>query len=342
MRRQVGGFTLIEMLISISIMGLLLTVMAGQFSKLTSLQRTAEKSTQAEINRTISEGMLNFASNNNNGSLPDPFTGGIFFSGVTDPDDNGATSLVSLLLTEGVTVKNIVTNGKSAQAQRVYQKVSNIEKDVLVGGQIGPKATIQYDVGILYNTVCVMDDASCHPNSVTGIAGESDILTPDNLTTFVTTRPDYAPVIFSTYENEVRLVEETIEKINTLRDALKNLYSIKYLSGPPDPTINHFPFPDFTATADLSGQDPSLNENCRDGWYNLLNPNVNILEQTGLNQQEFGVTAWGARIEYCRDYDIGGASGADQPPHNAAVRIHQEVSRALAPNASGGNLVFGL
>src|SRR5690606_29625636 len=83
--------------------------------------------------------------------------------------------------------------------------------------------------------------------------------------------------------------------------------------------------------------------NCYDGWYSLDALNVNVLAQIGLDPTEFGVTAWGGTIEYCRDYEPSPEAGytANDAPHYAALRFNQNLSKALAPtnNASQNVIV---
>jgi hypothetical protein len=63
----------------------------------------------------------------------------------------------------------------------------------------------------------------------------------------------------------------------------------------------------------------------------------------GVSSTEFGTTAWGGAMEYCRDYEPDGTdtSNADTPPHYAAIRIHKNVSTGGSPdNSVIGNNIF--
>jgi hypothetical protein len=70
---------------------------------------------------------------------------------------------------------------------------------------------------------------------------------------------------------------------------------------------------------------------------------VNVLAQLGLGALEYGVTAWGGTIQYCRDYDLIDSptnANANAQPHYAALRINKSVSLGSIPDATAINNVF--
>ena len=151
-----------------------------------------------------------------------------------------------------------------------------------------------------------------------------------------------APYRFTNLKLQREWLDSTLERINIIRSDLRDYFQTLFLASPPDATVNLYPAPTNVGAPDLSGSDPLANDNCRDGWYALNSANVNVLALLGRDAAEYGSTLFGGAIEYCRDYDVGGVGGANTPPHNAAIRIHQEVSRGIVPGAPGVNLVFTL
>lgn len=65
-------------------------------------------------------------------------------------------------------------------------------------------------------------------------------------------------------------------------------------------------------------------------WVNLKNSDA--LKEIGLDGEEYGTTAWGADIQYCRDYRATGVASTDSP-FFAALRIHKNLSDNLSPTS---------
>ena len=161
------------------------------------------------------------------------------------------------------------------------------------------------------------------------------------LSNFSTWRPgtyDIAPVYFSTLPLQRKMLSITAGNIDRIRDALRNYYETQRAANPLS-TANHYPRPSNTSSQQPPDPDPLTNQGCRDGWYILDDALSDILVRIGIGNSEFGRTAWGASIEYCRDYDPTGASGYGVAPHHAALRINRFVSLgAPAENLrTGGN-----
>lgn len=338
-----AGFTYVELLISVVVMSFVLLIANGLYSQIGALSSAAEGVEQAEYNQVISEGFLDWAQTENNLKLPLPFTDGEWTSAPIDPAgaDADAVSLRAAMVARGLLIDQVMTNNKSRPSLRVYQMVPDLQLAVPINGQSGPTAIVEYDLGAIYMTSCRKGRADCDPNPGTGIPGDSVVFAASNIETWNTSGRDKGLVRFSTWPLQYEYLKKTKQRIDFLRDALRGYFNTMYLSVPPDPAVNHFPVPNGGGAPDFSGSDPAINDGCRDGWYDLSAVNVNVLDQVGLQPEIYGVTLWGAPMEYCRDYDIGQV-GVDAPPHNAAIRIHREVSRAISPGAPGDNLVFGL
>jgi prepilin-type N-terminal cleavage/methylation domain-containing protein len=343
-RQQSRGYTFVELLIAVVVVSMVLTVGAGLLSQQSALNAAAYRVSQEQVGRTIVEAMKMWAENTGAGQLPTPYTGGAWLNAPVDPaaGNADAQALLADLDTTGLLIDEVMTDGRNFGAVRVYQLVEDITMDVPVFGVAGPTAEIRYDAGVLYMTACRQADAACYPNPVTNLPGASPERTAANLSTWDVAGTDLAPVRFTNIDIQERWLEETVDRVKEVREALRDYFQSTFLASPPDATVNHFPAPDAAGAPDLSGADPLANEGCRDGWYALDAANVNVLALIGRDAAEYGATPWGGSIEYCRDYDPGGAGGANTPPHNAAVRIHREVSRGIVPGAPGDNLVFTL
>ena len=62
---------------------------------------------------------------------------------------------------------------------------------------------------------------------------------------------------------------------------------------------------------------------------------ADVLDALNLGREEYGVTAWGGSVDYCRKFDVNGSIGLSAP-HWSALRINALVSRQLDP-AGGSN-----
>lgn len=328
------GFTLIELSIAMVLLGVVTIMVAPYFHMLISAKNQAYAQDQALTNQKISQALLQYAEQSTTlGTLPAPYSAGSLVSTVFDPTDVSATSVQPFLLAAGLNPQGVNTDLAASQRVRVYQRLTGLTQSVPLYGQSGPAAGLRYELGAVYMTPCPLNNSapSCNPNPSTGLPGSSPALTAANYRTWTTTGEDLPAVMFSTLPLQKQLLATTRERLDRVRDALSGYFRARLLTAAATDTTNFYPAPTGGAPV-LSGATPANNQGCRDGWYALNAANVNVLAQVGLSAAELGATAWDGRVEYCRDYDPTGASGANVPPHYAALRIHASVSQGIAPD----------
>lgn len=330
------GFSLIEMLVVIAIIGivLILTDMGG----ITKLNTRYYATKQELNNKHIAAALLQHAKTNTTlGALPSPYTGDGYISTVFDPNN---TQLAQIFRAANMAPSEINNDGTNAQNVRVYQMVS-LTQSTPLDFQSGPLTTLTYQYGEVHQTACMKSNSSCNTGST---PGASSALTTTNYKTWTTTSPDLRPEFFSTLPMQKQMLALTSQRLADLRDKLTGLFRSSQITAAADDTTNWYPYAYQTAAPtthnpDLSGATAATNQGCWDGWYNLNASNVNILAQLGLSRTQFGTTAWGGQIEYCRDYDPA-LQGAGSPPHFAALRIHQSVSTGNAPTTVQADNIF--
>ncbi|WNV05864.1 type II secretion system protein [Candidatus Methylospira mobilis] len=339
LRRTQGGFTLIELLITSAILGIFAVLVAPSVNMLGALTTANNNQKQLVNNRLVGTALLLWAKNNTAlGKLPAPYSGAGYNSTIYNPGDTSATGLAlqQFLQQQGLGLSEVNDDNFAAHRVRVFQKVAGLTESIPIYVQSGPLVTLTYDFGVIYQTACAIN-SSC--NTAT-IPGDSAALSSSNYTTWSVSGTDMSPAFVSTLPLQEAMLDLTVQRLNTIRDKTVVYYNAQRLGAAPNDTTNWFPAPTGSGTANLSGASAATNQFCYDGWYQLNAANVNILPQVGLGQSEFSVTAWGGRIEYCRDYDLT-LAGAGVAPHYAAVRINQSVSTGSAPDSSvAGNNVF--
>lgn len=337
------GFLLFEVLITVGLLAMLLAILVPYQAESIRLERRAYELEMTKAHEKMARALVSWAEAFNGGRLPAPFSDASRFNFLVDPDtaDADDKALVASLLATGVSSNGIGFDGRAGEFARVYQMVPNLTVTQPVNGLAGPLATLTFDIGLLYVSRCGPPTPECYPDAGTGIAGESPVFDTASFATWAVQGDDTGVYRFSTLDLQRSLLDVTTGRINRLRDALREFFRASFLSTAPDASVNYFPI---STAGSLAGQDPALNEGCRDGWYSIAPTSVhaNIVEQIGLSSAEFGVTAWGAPVEYCRDMDPAGTNGAGSPPHNAALRIHRSVSVPQAPGMAGMNLVWSL
>lgn len=337
------GFLLFEVLITIGLVGMLLAILAPYQIESIRKERRAYELEMVQVHERMGRAVLAWAEGFNGARLPAPFSDATRLNFLVDPNTTDADeqALVTSLLASGVSSNGIGFDGREGQFGRLYQMVPGLTVTQPVNGLAGPMATITFDIGLLYVSRCGPPTPECYPDAVTGIPGESPVFDAASVATWAADGDDTGVYRFSTLDLQLSLLGVTTDRINRLRDALREFFRAAFLTTTPDATVNYYPT---STTGTLAGQDPALNEGCRDGWYGLdpASAHANIVEQIGLASAEFGVTAWGAPVEYCRDFDPAGTNGVNNAPHNAAIRIHRSVSVPQAPGAAGMNLVWSL
>lgn len=324
------GFTLIELAISILMIGVLISVtdMAGVIK----VGKRSYMARQELINKNISATLLQYAKTSTAlGRLPAAYTGSGYYAAVLDPAN---TTLASLFTSANIAPSEVNTDGSAAAQVRAYQTLS-LTKSIPFDFQSGPAVTLTYDFAEIHQTACRFADATCN---IAALPGTSTTLTAGNYTTWTTAGSDLKPEFFSTLPLQQQMLSLTNQRIMELRDRFTAYYNAKLLAATAGDTSNFFPF-SYNSGAptvhvpDLSGAAASTNQGCWDGWYILNAANVNIIQQLGLTQAQYGTTAWGAQLEYCRDYDPA-LRGAGTSPHYAAFRFHKSVSTGSVPDTT--------
>jgi prepilin-type N-terminal cleavage/methylation domain-containing protein len=319
------GFSLIEMLWVIAIIGIVLSLTnMGGITGLNARYSTTKKTID---NKNIAAALLQHAKINTPlGKLPVSYTGGGYQSTVFDP---ATSALAQIFRSANIAPSSINDDGTSAQNVRVYQQVA-LTQSTPLDFQNGPLTTLEYQYAEVHLTACAKSN-SCN----TGIPGASGALTGANYQTWTTTGTDSAPEFFSTLPMQKQMLALTSQRLSDLRDKFSGAFHTLQLAAAATDTTNWYPYPYAAGVPGTPNPNmsPALAAStalgCWDGWYNLNAANVNVLAQLGLSKAQFGTTAWGGQIEYCRDYDPA-LRGRNSLPHYAALRIHQAVSQGIA------------
>ena len=345
MKRQ-HGFTLVELLIAVMVIGVITILLAPTFNSLITAQQLAYYEKHRLNNQLIAAALLSYAANSTrHGRLPAPYTGNGYTKTIYNPNDGSAAgvALTQALTQSGINPIEINDDGTASQKVRVYQLVQGLTQQVPLYFQSGPLVTLTYDFGAIYLTACPKNNSTCNPTAATGVPGSSPALTAANYSTWTTTGTDDRPYFVSSLPLQKQMLATTVQRLEKVRDALLAYFRAQQITAAAGDTTNWYPNQaGASAAGSMSGATPSANQGCRDGWYNLSSAGVSVLPAVGLSAQEYGVTAWGGPIEYCRDYDPTGTSGANTPPHYAAIRIHANVSAGIAPDSAvpGNNIVL--
>lgn len=337
---QQRGFTLIELLVTVVVIGIVSLILAPVLGELRASQRQAYNEKHNLNNQLIAKGLTDYARTTSaTGRLPAPYTGGGYNSTIYNPADGtpNGVALTQALTQTGVQVNEINDDGTAAQMVRVYQVVTTPTLDVPLYFQSGPLVTLNYDFGVLYMTGCARGTASCN----TGVPGSSPALTAANIATYATVDPDGRGQFVSSLPVQREMLARTTDRLEKVRNVLLGYLRARQISAAAGDQTNWFPNQTgASAAGSLTGATPSSNQGCRDGWY-TLSTDTTILLTVGLSPEEFGRTAWGGAIQYCRDYDPSGTGTANAPPHYGALRFNKSVSTGAAPTAvAADNIVL--
>lgn len=329
------GFTLIELLIVLILIGVLMLMMAPLFAQFITASSNNYVEQARIDNQRIADAMVAVAQNEGNGVLPTPYSGGGYTSTIMNPADSSAIGIAFRQQLSEARLPPIAINddGTAEKNVRVFQRLSGLQLVTPIYFRSGPLVTLTYDYGVIYLTRCPLANTGC-ANS--GIPGASPPLTALNRATWEALMPDVAPVFVSALPVQKSMLAATTRRIDRVRDALLSYYRGKQLVAAATDTTNWYP------GSGMGGKSPGANQGCRDGWYAL--DTTTVLPLVGLSQGEFGLTSWGGRLEYCRDYDPAASKSANAPPHAAAIRLRSDVSQGLAPDAAviGNNVILTL
>lgn len=331
-----SGLTLMEMVIAMVLMGIFAVMVFPTMQAVGAITERSAREGERQLSEKMRTAMLAFARNSTTlGQLPAPYTDG---SSVikSAPVDVTNTALVNEMLLAGLDRQHLNDDGTAAQNVRIFQRVTGLTYTMPLYYQSGPTVTLTYQYGVIYNTLCSRrDTAGCHAAT---LPSTSVALTSTNYTTWTVSGNDYWPIFISTLPLQKSMLEETVRRLDRVRDAVIANFTARTILATPSDTTNWHP----AGATSMAGYVPGTNQGCRDGWYSLSS--TSILDGLGLSAAEFGVTAWGGAIEYCRDYDPTGASGANTPPHYAALRVNRDVSSGSAPDGAtaANNLVFSI
>lgn len=343
-RRHSQGFTLVELGIVTIVIGIILTISFNFYAQNVTLDKRTYEQKHMLNNNAIRGALMSFAATTPVagaiGRLPAPYNnaGVAVYNAVYDPGNATAAgvALTTAITQTGMAINQVNTDGTAARNVRVYQTVAGLQQDIPMYFASGPLVRLTYDFGAIYQTKCARLDNVCNPNPASGVPGASPKLTSANYQSWATTGTDGPPALLSTLPLQKDLLALSVQRLDKMRDKFVGYVRTLQMAGSAADTANMYPWPTAFATPPLVGADPAVNQGCRDGWYDLSGTatatHSTILALIGLSPEEFGLTAWGGRVEYCRDFDPTGTSGANVAPHYGALRFNKSVSGALAPD----------
>ncbi|ELL1256095.1 type II secretion system protein [Pseudomonas aeruginosa] len=339
LRGKQAGFTILELLVTVVIIGILGSLTASMFPMFAAFNELNYRTGQKLTNEQIGQGMTAWAASESPvGDLPTPYTGSGYTSTVVNKGSTTATdmALMDLMRRNGVDAKQFNDDGTAPANVRVYQRLTGLTESFPLFPDSGPYATLTYQLGVIYSTACAKSGSTCNP-SPTGVPGSSPILTAANRSTWDVVSPDFSAAYISTLPLQRSKLAVTGSRMRRISNEMVKYFNLLRVSAAPTATTNFYPAPTGGGAPNLSGQSPAANMGCRDGWYTLGNANVNVLDQLALPKAELAVTAWGGAIQYCRDFDPLGTNGPNAEPHYGALRINGNVSTGSAPTGLTAN-----
>jgi type II secretory pathway pseudopilin PulG len=337
-----AGVTLVELIVAVLAVGILSIVLSPLFNSFVASARGSYAKRQEVVNQTIGVALLQYAQDGTPlGTLPLPYSGGGYVSTVYNPADTTLTgqALKAALTQSGINPAEINDDNYPSKRARAYQLVNGLTAQMPLYFQTGPLVNLTYQFGVIYTTNCERATTSCNPTAATGMPGSSPALTAANYASWTTSGKDQAVHFVSTLPLQKQMLANTSAKVDRVRDALMSYFRTQQTTASAGDTTNWW----LPSAGAFAGATPGTNQGCRDGWYDLSTES-SVLPAAGLTPSVDGKTAWGGKIEFCRDYDPTEASGANKVPHLAAIRFHSSVSLGLAPDAVvvGNNVVLTL
>lgn len=324
--RNQAGLTLVELLISVVILGILMAVIGPIFSNALTFMEAAKKSEVQLNNQKLASGMLSYA-RNHGGKLPPqrPSDKYRLYDEKAVKDDGAPYELFLELSGTGVAPNQINTTGYGINATKLYQVVDGLTHVQPLFFSAGDKITLTYQVGVIYQSNCPLL-SGCSSNPFADYSGKprTKEINSGNIVSWDVEGDDYAPVMINTLAEQKTMLRVTIGRLNRLSDRISSHYYAKArASGGSD---NYFAGVSVTPTA--------KNDGCWVAWDNLSSSTT--LASLGLDRNEYGKTAWGGGIEYCREYNPSATVGGS-PPFYAALRINKDLSKGIMPVPTNAN-----
>ncbi len=346
-----GGFTLFEVIFAVMILGILSMALSPAFRTLMMSRDIAYVSEQTAINQKIANALVTYAEYGSAtpGVTTSPChssTNKVFYAIYNPTLCSGTSALRDYLQQQGVSLSQVNDDGTAAKNLRVFQRLGSESQTAYLFYQSGPMVFLNYDYGVIYMTNCGQSQpcnqtaasSTSPPKSQPTMPGDTATtagavrLTTSNRSTWVPGTRDIGVTYVSTLPLQKKMLQTTADQLDRIRTALTNYYASMQAANPSS-TANFYPQPTDPLQRAPADPDPLTNQGCREGWYQLSNPVIDILPQIGIGGgTEFGFTPFGAAIEYCRDYDPTAASGYGNAPHYAALRINRAVSLKLDPD----------
>lgn len=321
--KNARGFTLIELMVTMILIGIVSIIVSPILGEMTSSRIAAYRAQQTTMNQKVAQAFITYASTvSTTGALPAPYSNGTdTFSAPTNL--TSSSSLNTVLQMTGVPGEEVNDDGRAAKNVRVFQKAPSIMYSTPFDVQSGPVVRLLFEYGAVYITTCPRADTSCNK---TPLPGASVALTGSNHGSWTTTAPDFGAAYVSTLPVQLAMLAKARTNVYKARDAFSAYFRMLQAASPAA-TTNFYPNSGASVVANASS-----NQGC---WYNWINlASTSVLTTVGLPPAEFGVTTWGGRIEYCRDYDATGSASADAVPHYGAIRFHRDISGGFAPDTS--------
>lgn len=318
-RKHAQGFSLIEIIISMVVLGVLMLILSQNSDGALSAFSVAQDEEQEAINKRLASVALDYAATATlTGKLPTPEPAKYQFNltGLTP----AVTTLKALLVEARITPREA---NDTPQYARVYQVATPPDINVPLYGATGPAVTLSYEEGIIVATHCRRDEACNTP-----IPGASGVFDTSTFDTYTLQGEDFGLARFSTLGLQKLKLARTAENIDTIRTRMQEIFRERQRQTDANSTTNFFPrpavFPSAITTTYCSNA----------GWFNL---DDEILGQIGLTATH-GLTAWGGKIQYCPDFDPAN-NGLDEPPHFAALRILSNPSTGGDPDAANSLVI---
>lgn len=342
------GISIAELLISITLLGVISTLTINGFLMNNAMNLATYNQVQTINNQSIASALLLSAKYDSNLKLklklPEPYTsndvnaGEKYVSTIVNlaSSDQKDVDLINYIQQQGLSASEANNDNKPVPNARVYQKVSGLTKTMKLYTLSGPDVTLTYDFGVVYQSQCpLIDDCNKTP-----VPGKSPMMKNDSYTTWKTEGDDFGAAFVSTLPLQESMLTLTLSRLETIRSNLLAA-SAQFRLAINQGSSNGFPAPKPTIEngqqmiLNLGQKTASSNQGCHDGWYALNDAKVDVLAQIGLGQKEYGETAWGGELQYCREYDLsilGANRSFAAPPYYAALRFNQSVSTAIAPD----------